>query len=63
MFGPLGRLGGCQEMARKDSLTATTDSGSRPSGLVVNVVAGVGWLSVHPPTCPPPIEHANTVTL
>lgn len=63
MLGPLVLFGGCQEMARKDSLTATTDSGSRPSGIVGNVVAGVGRLSVHPPTCPPPVEHANTVIL
>lgn len=50
-------------MARKDSLTATIDSGARPWGLEGNVVAGVGRLSVHPPTCPPPLEHANTVIL
>lgn len=50
-------------MARKDSLTGTIDGGSRPSGLVGNVVAGVGRLSVHPPTYPPPTEHANTVIL
>ena len=63
MLGPLGLLGGCQETARKDSLTATMDSGSRPSGLEGNVVAGVGRLSVHPPTYPPPMEHANMVIL
>lgn len=39
MLGPLGLLGGSHEMARKDSLTATTDSGESPSGLVGNVVA------------------------
>lgn len=63
MFGPLGFFGGCQETARNDSLTATTDSGSRPSGLVGNVVAGVGRLSVQPPICPPPLEQASTVIL
>lgn len=63
MLGPSGLLGGCQEMARKDSLTGTTTSGSRPSGIVGSVVAVVGRLSVHPPTCPPPMEHANTVIL
>lgn len=63
MFGPLGFFGGCQETARNDSLTATTDSGSRPSGLVGNVVAGVDRLSVQPPICPPPLEQASTVIL
>lgn len=62
-LGPLGFFGGCQETARNDSLTATTDSGSRPPGLVGNVVAGVGGLSVQPPMCPPPFEQASTVTL
>lgn len=63
MLGPLGFFGGCQETARNDSLTATTDNGSRPSGLVGNVVAGVGRLSVQPPICPPPFEQASTVIL
>ena len=63
MLGPLGLLDGCQEIARKDSLTATTDRGSRPSGIVGNVVAGMGRLSVHPPTCPPPLEQDNKVIL
>lgn len=61
MLGPLGLLGGCQEIARKDSLMATTNSGASPCGLVGDVIAGVGKLSVHPPTCPPPLEHANTL--
>lgn len=63
MLGPLGFFGGCQDTARKDSLTATTDGGSRPSGLVANVAARVGGLSVQPPKCPPPFEQASTVTL
>lgn len=63
MLGPLGLCGGCQETARKDSLMATTDSGARPWGLVGNVVAGEGRLSVHPPTYPPPLEHTSTLTL
>lgn len=50
IFGPFGRLGGCQEMARKDSLTDTIDRGARPPGLEGKVVTGVGRLSVHPPT-------------
>lgn len=63
ILGPLGRLGGCQEIARKDSLTATTERGARSSGLAGNVETGVGRLSVHPPTYPPPLEHASTVTV
>lgn len=63
IFGPLGRLGGCQEITRKDSLTGTTERGARSSGVVGNVEAGVGRLSVHPPTYPPPFEHVSTVML
>lgn len=63
MLGPLGLFGGCQDTARKDSLTATTDSCSRPWGLAASVVARVDGLSVQPPKCPPPSEQASTVTL
>lgn len=63
MLGPLGLFGGCQDTARKDSLTATTDSGSRPLGLAADVVVLVGGLSVQPPECPPPCEQASRVTL
>ena len=62
-LGPLGLEGGCQDMAKKDSLIGTTTSGLRPCGTVGNVVTGVGGLSVQPPTWPPPEEQASTVTL
>lgn len=63
MLGPFGFDGGCQDTARKDSLTATTESAGSPCGIMGNVVTGVGRLSVQPPTKPPPPEQASTVTL